>query len=168
MSVQQGLIAAQRRIAELEAERDKLKARLTELGNPDMVADRDVVGNNPLLFVQGYETACRDYAIACRAAALSLPPHRGSSMSNLRTRLDDAKAAVVRLRVDTAAVFRAGIAELEAERDRLKAALDNIARQFTTAEHEALGDEDGDVEGAYDTIIGIARAALLSPSPSGE
>ncbi len=50
-------------------------------------------------------------------------------------------------------------AKVEAERDRLKAALDDIAGQRTIAEHrEFTGGEDGDVEGAYDTIIEVARA----------
>lgn len=51
----------------------------------------------------------------------------------------------------------------EAERDRLKAALQKIARQKSFAELEA-GTEDDDVDcdliGAWDIVIGVARKAL--------
>jgi|SRR6185295_8436953 len=60
-------------------------------------------------------------------------------------------------------IAAARIAELEAERDSLKAALKNIARQMTVAEHDERHPEGGgDVDLAYDTIIGVARAALSS------
>lgn len=53
----------------------------------------------------------------------------------------------------------------EAERDRLKAALKDIARQMTMAEHDEHHPEGGgDVEFAYDELIRIARATLSDPS----
>ncbi len=55
------------------------------------------------------------------------------------------------------------IKELEAERDRMKAALQRIASQKSFAELEA-GTEDDDVDydliGAWDIVIGVARKAL--------
>lgn len=41
--------------------------------------------------------------------------------------------------------------------DRLRAALTNIASQQLSSEHES---DDADYEGAYDTIVTIAREAM--------
>jgi hypothetical protein len=48
----------------------------------------------------------------------------------------------------------------QAEIERLWTALGNIALHMTV--REMLDDEDGDIEGALDSIIGIARQTLRS------
>lgn len=59
------------------------------------------------------------------------------------------------------------IAALEAERDALKAALEDVARQHTADEREKLDEDEGDVEGAYDTAISVARSALQPSKTEG-
>lgn len=61
------------------------------------------------------------------------------------------------------------ITELEAERDRLasqvetmRAALTEISCQHTSWEREDTEEEGADIDGAYDTAIKVARAALSS------
>lgn len=49
------------------------------------------------------------------------------------------------------------------ENQKLRAALTRIAEQKTTAELNEEQSESADYEGAYDIIIGIARAAIDHP-----
>ena len=61
---------------------------------------------------------------------------------------------------EAAKLAAAEIAELRSERDRLKAALEEIGRQKTSEEmgkHEAF---DADFEGGWDTVVTNARKAL--------
>lgn len=69
-----------------------------------------------------------------------------------------------RIADDTAALV-ARVVELEA-------ALKDIADQKTVEEVKAdeghqAGEFEGDIEGAYETMIGAARAALATPPPEG-
>ena len=60
--------------------------------------------------------------------------------------------------------YQKQIKALEAERDALKDALEEIARQHTEEERETYEEEEGDIEGAYDMAIRRARAALAEPA----
>ena len=64
---------------------------------------------------------------------------------------------VNRLRLGDTRLSRATINEAADRIEALEAALRDIARQMTTRE---MDKEELDVEGAYDALIGIARAAL--------
>lgn len=62
---------------------------------------------------------------------------------------------------DAISAIQPDIARIVAERDRLREALREIARQKLTAEFETEYDvEVGDFEAAYDECVRIARAAL--------
>lgn len=90
-----------------------------------------------------------------------------------RTLLMDARHALEALAGEVAQVNRAAqescaqmndaLGKATAERDRLKAALQQIASQKSFAELEA-GTEDDDVDydliGAWDIVIGVARKAV--------
>ena len=61
---------------------------------------------------------------------------------------------------DEAKIADAICAAVQAETERLELAFDEIACQSTTDEMDDDERKDADFEGAYDTIIKIARAAI--------
>lgn len=60
------------------------------------------------------------------------------------------------------------ILALRAENERLRVALEDIAKQMINAEMDEQQHRYADYEGAYETMIKIARAALSEPTRSGE
>ena len=94
-------------------------------------------------------------------------PDKAKTTLWLLERLEAAEADRDRLKADVdaasaeAAKFICKNTELKLERDRLKAALQQIASQKTFAELEAEAeDDDYDLIGAWDIVIGVARKAL--------
>lgn len=107
------------------------------------------------------------HSVALRIIAVS-----GVSLNSDRQELRDAADHIIALEVERD-VLAAKVAHYEAEyqdvagmtilrdeRDALKAMMEVIARQHNSQERETYDEEDGDIDGAYDAAIEVARAAL--------